>query len=193
MLVSMTCHEAMHAFMAYRLGDRLAYEEGRISLNPFKHIDFSTTLILPVALIIFGQNPIFIAKPVPFDPRNLKFGVYGMALVGIIGPMTNLLLAIIASIAMHVFSISLGTLLGDYFVVFIEVNVGFFVFNMIPFPPLDGSRLLYAFAPDFLRSIMERVESKGILPIIFVAILLFPVIGPTIGNIENSILQLIIG
>src|SRR4051812_44246512 len=91
-LISMTCHEAMHAFVAHSLGDSTASEEGRLTLNPLKHIDLIATVVLPVILLSLGLPPIFVAKPVPFDPRQVRYGEYGAALVGIAGPFTNLFL-----------------------------------------------------------------------------------------------------
>ena len=180
-------HEAMHAYVAYKLGDKLAYEEGRISLNPFRHIDVLTTVLLPFVLILFGQPPIFAAKPVPFNASEVRHGEYGIALVALAGPFTNLVLAALSALVIHVFGIAIGTPLYDVVSIFCRVNISLFVFNMIPFPPLDGSRLLYAFAPDPVRRIMEQIEAFGFLMLLFVIILLFPFISPVINGISTEI------
>ena len=170
-LVSMTFHEAMHAYSSYWLGDDTAKLQGRLSLNPIKHIDPFLTLLLPLMLAIVGA-PIFGgAKPVPFNPHNVRWGEWGAAIIAIAGPLTNLF------IAFFVFGIwaLLGTpnqgVLGQVFITAIYVNLGFFIFNMIPIPPLDGSRVIYALAPDFVKRGMESIERFGI--VIVFAIILF--------------------
>lgn len=172
-MVSMTLHEAMHAFMGYWLGDDTAKAQGRLTLNPIAHIDPFLTLILPLSLAIFGLPVFGGAKPVPFNPGRVRFGEWGAALVAIAGPLTNLLLAFIA--------FGLFVLLGgpdgaDLTAMILStmtfVNLGFFIFNILPLPPLDGSRVLYAVAPDGARRGMEFIEQQGIF-IIFALVLLF--------------------
>ncbi|MDQ5885815.1 MAG: hypothetical protein QG628_212 [Patescibacteria group bacterium] len=186
-LVSMSIHEAMHAFASHWLGDTTAKEHGRLTLNPLKHIDIVTTVLLPVGLLAVGLPPIFIAKPVPFNPANVKYNEYGAALIGIAGPLTNLLLAVLAAGVIRMLGIAVGTESFNIFSLFIQVNLSFFVFNMIPFPPLDGSRLLYAFAPEPLQKVMYQIESGGIMSILLFMFLLVPVLGPVIGNVTSSI------
>jgi len=192
LIVSVGFHEAMHAFVAYRLGDRLAYEEGRISLNPLRHIDVVTTVLLPFILILFGMPPIFAAKPVPFNASEVRHGEFGIALVGLAGPLTNLALAALGALGLHIFGIATGTTAFDLFAIFIQVNIGLFVFNMIPFPPLDGSRLLYAFAPDPIRRVMEQIESFGFLPLLLAIIFLFQFISPIITSISWEIYNILL-
>jgi Zn-dependent protease len=184
-LISMAFHEAMHAFTAHALGDTTAKEAGRLTLNPFKHIDIMTTVLLPLVLILLGQAPIFVARPVPFDPRQVKYEEYGAALVGIAGPFTNLVLAILASFLLR-FGIGTGALVTDI-QIFMVINLSLFVFNMIPLPPLDGSRLLYAFAPEPLQEAMLRLEAAGFGVTLLILLLLLPVIGPFVGNIVNDL------
>ena len=167
-LVSMTIHEAMHAFMGYFLGDQTAKAEGRLSLNPIRHIDPFLTILLPLVLLMLGAPVFGGAKPVPFNPHKVRFGEWGVALVAIVGPLTNLVLAFI----FFGIGVSLGfidkfgfspSLIGVMLQTFVFVNLGFFAFNMIPMPPLDGSRVLYALAPDFVRSFMRQVEQYGLV------------------------------
>jgi Zn-dependent protease len=167
-LVSMTLHEAMHAYVGYWLGDDTAKHHGRLTFNPIAHIDPFTTVLLPLVLFASGLPPFGAAKPVPFNPNRVKFEEYGAALVGIAGPLTNLLLAIFAAGIYRIFGAGLPDLASDILSFFVVVNLSFFIFNMIPFPPLDGSRLLYAFAPDSVRRFMEQIEAMG-----FAAILMF--------------------
>lgn len=170
-LISMTLHEAMHAFVAYWLGDDTARREGRLTLNPIKHIDPFLTILLPLMLAVF-QLPIFGgAKPVPFRPDQVKGGDWGAALVALGGPLTNLFLAFIfygiwAIVGMP--SEGIGAL---FLSLMVTVNLGFFVFNILPIPPLDGSRVLYALAPEFVRTGMRFIEQYGIF-IVFALVLL---------------------
>lgn len=167
-LVSMTIHEAMHAFMGYFLGDQTAKAEGRLSLNPIRHIDPFLTILLPLVLLMLGAPVFGGAKPVPFNPHKVRFEEWGVALVAIVGPLTNLVLAF----TFFGIGVSLGfvdkfgfspSLIGVTLQTFVFVNLGFFAFNMIPIPPLDGSRVLYALAPDFVRGFMRQVEQYGLV------------------------------
>lgn len=160
-LISMTLHEAMHAFMSYWLGDDTAKNEGRLTLNPIKHIDPVLTVALPIVLAILGA-PIFgAARPVPFNPYRVRWGEYGAALVGLAGPLTNFLLSFVF-FGLLVLQGGSGVV-GQFLQVAVIVNLGFFIFNMIPIPPLDGSRALYAIAPDAVRQLMSAMERYGIV------------------------------
>jgi Zn-dependent protease len=191
LVLSVALHEAMHGFMAFRLGDTTAADMGRLTLNPLKHIDIYTTLALPLLLILAGQPPFFAAKPVPFNPARVKYDEYGAALVGIAGPLTNFLLALVGAVLYH--AVPAGGSAQFFALIFTEVNIGLFVFNMIPFPPLDGSRLLYAFAPEPLQELMMRIESFGFLAILVFILLLFQFVSPVIVNIESHILTFLLG
>jgi len=194
-LLSMTLHEAMHAFMGYWLGDDTAQREGRLTLNPIKHIDPFLTLILPVMLAII-HAPIFGgAKPVPFNPNRVRFEEWGAALVALAGPLTNLLIAFVAfgvSVVMgqpvDLFAApqDIGGLILNTIVF---VNLGFFVFNILPIPPLDGSRVVYALAPEFIRRGMEVIERFGIV----VVFLLVLVANREIGAIMSAMIRFFIG
>ncbi len=184
-LISITAHEAMHALVAYKLGDSTAEEEGRITLNPFKHVDIFLTVLLPVVLLLLHLPPIFIAKPVPINPERVKYEEFGTALIGIAGPLTNLALAVVVAVCMQLLSIS--PVVYGVLELFVYVNIVFFVFNMIPFPPLDGSRLLYAFAPDPVRKVMLAIESAGMIALIIFVLLLLPLIGPVISSVTEAI------
>lgn len=180
-LLSMTLHEAMHAFTSYWLGDDTAKHSGRLTLNPIAHIDPFLTLLLPVALALMGL-PIFGgAKPVPFNPLRVRYGDFGAALVGVAGPLTNLVIAFFA-FGIYALVGTPGGMAGLVFQLIVLVNLGFFIFNMLPFPPLDGSRLLYALAPEGARRVMEAIERNGLI-VIFAIVLLF----------SNQIGQFILG
>lgn len=184
-LVSMTLHEAMHAFVAYWLGDDTARREGRLTLNPIKHIDPFLTIILPLGLAIIGA-PIFGgAKPVPFRPDQVKGGDWGAALVALGGPLTNLF---IAFVSFGIWAIVGGPMSGIGAMILwamVTVNLGFFVFNIIPVPPLDGSRVLYALAPEFVRTGMRFVEQYGLIFIFALVLLAGPVLGQFMSVVIN--------
>ncbi len=190
-IISMTIHEATHSFVAHWLGDDTPKKMGRLSLNPLKHIDIFTTVLLPMVLILLGLPPIFAAKPVPLDSSNIDHDDYGLAIVGVSGPISNLLLAILGGIILNSFLVTSQTVY-NFLALFIEVNVAFFIFNMIPFPPLDGSRLLYAFAPEPLQKIMRTIESFGFMGILLFLLIAFQFIGGPISTLDLNLTNLII-
>jgi Zn-dependent protease len=189
-LFSMGLHEAMHAFASHWLGDPTAKDLGRLTLNPLKHIDIYMSLLLPVGLIVLGLPPIFAAKPVPFNPMRVKYDEFGAALIGLAGPFTNLILATAAAGILRI--IDLPTGLTNFGLIFIMVNIAFFVFNMLPIPPLDGSRLLYAVAPEPLQKVMYQIETMGFMFLIILLVLLIPIIGPVIVYLNESILDILL-
>jgi Zn-dependent protease len=187
-LLSMTLHEAMHAFVGYWLGDDTAKREGRLTLNPIKHIDPFLTLLLPIMLAIIGA-PIFGgAKPVPFNPNRLRYEEWGAALVAIAGPLTNLLLAFVLFGIYAIAGAPASGLFAQVMVTAVMVNLGFFIFNSIPIPPLDGSRVLYALAPEFVRRGMEAVERYGIIVIFAIVLIASRPIGTFILSVMDFFL-----
>ena len=192
-LFSMAIHESMHAFVSHSLGDTTAKDLGRLTLNPLKHIDLFTTLLLPLTLILLHVPPIFIAKPVPFNPNRVKFGEFGAALVGVAGPLTNLALAGLAALILRFAFTSVSATTFNVFLIFVEVNVALFIFNMIPIPPLDGSRLLYAFAPEPLQRVMQRIEAAGFVSIIFFLFILVNFLGSAIFALEDHLVTFFLG
>jgi Zn-dependent protease len=169
LILGLVLHEFAHGLMGYYLGDNTAKDQGRLTLNPLAHIDPFTTLLLPIFLMI-AHLPVFAAaKPVPFNPWALRGGRWGAAAVAAAGPFTNLLIAILCAIWLQLVaahSLVAYIVLGSI----ISVNVALFIFNLIPIPPLDGSRILYAVAPAGLREVMDRIERGGLM-VIFVMVL----------------------
>lgn len=172
----MTLHEAMHGFVAYWLGDDTAKLQGRLTLNPVKHIDPFLTILLPLMLAVVGA-PIFGgAKPVPFNPARVKYDEWGAALIALAGPLTNFLIAFVFFGAWIVSGAG-NSVAGEVLMIAVMVNLGFFVFNMLPVPPLDGSRVVYALAPNFVRSGMEAIERYGIIFVFAIVLLASRYIG----------------
>lgn len=192
LFVSISVHEMMHAFVAYRLGDDLAHSRGRISLNPMRHIDPVLTLGLPLVMILMGLPPILAAKPVPINTNRISGDELGLAAVGIAGPLTNLLLASITALIFNLTLSDSSGFVSDFALLFIYLNVGLFVFNMIPIPPLDGSRLLYALAPRGLQRVMEQIEQMGIFVALMILFFLIQFIGPVITSSNEYILDILI-
>jgi Zn-dependent protease len=185
LILGLALHEFAHALMGHYLGDTTAKDQGRLTLNPLAHIDPFTTLLLPIFLMI-AQLPVFAAaKPVPFNPWALRGGRWGAAAVAAAGPFTNLLIALICSVWLHFVatgSPAAFVVLGSI----IAVNCGLFVFNLIPLPPLDGSRVLYAVAPPAVREVMDNIERAGLV-VIFGMVLLFSY--TPIGQVLSQTIQ----
>lgn len=189
LLVAMTIHEASHALMGYVLGDHTAKDEGRISLNPLAHIDPIFTVLIPAVMIALNIPPILAAKPVPFNPFNLRYGEFGAALVAIAGPVSNLLLALASAVLLkQINSDGIASIVAF----FITLNISLAVFNLVPWPPLDGSRVLYAFAPEPLRRLMDQIESLGMYGLIIFILVGWQLVGPLVQNIEDFILNTIL-
>ena len=188
LLISMTVHEFMHAYVGYRLGDDTAMEKGRVSFNPLHHIDPVMTVLLPVVTLLLFHAPILAAKPVPFDPRRVKYGEYGSALLAAAGPLSNLVLA--AAVAIILRLTSFDNWLENALIFFVELNVALLVFNLVPIPPLDGSRVLYAFAPEPVQDFMDQIEPYGFF-IIF-ALVLWSGAGDWLSTLENFVLNVLL-
>lgn len=191
-VISIILHEIAHGYVAKYLGDDTAEEEGRLTLNPIPHIDPIMTLALPLILAITGQ-PIFgAAKPVPVLRHRLKWNEFGMALVAIAGPLTNIVLAGIGGLILRIGGIN-DVYWTTWWIYFVYINVGFALFNLIPTPPLDGSRVLYAFAPTVVQEFMDRIEQFGFLLIAVLVILGMPLLGPVLNNVYQVVAQAILG
>jgi Zn-dependent protease len=188
-LISLVIHEFMHAFVGYKLGDTTAKEEGRLTFNPLSHIDPLMTVALPIITLLLFGLPILAAKPVPFNPGMVKYEEFGAALIAAAGPLSNLVLAFLSAAASaYLFP---GTFIGEALGVFTVLNVALFVFNLLPIPPLDGSRVLYAFAPEPVQRFMEALEPIGLF-IVFGLVFLAD-LGGLLSNLNQTIINILPG
>ena len=192
LILGLTLHEFMHAYVGHKLGDTTAQAHGRLTLNPVAHIDPFATLILPLTLLLIGSPVVFAAaKPVPFNPWQLRGGRWGAAAVAASGPLTNLALAIVAAVIIRIvpFSPTTAVILGAM----ITTNVALFIFNLIPLPPLDGSRVLYAVVSPHVREVMDRIEQGGLATIgIFVLVIYFTPLGALLNGLILGLIRILV-
>jgi Zn-dependent protease len=184
LVIAITFHEAAHGFVAHRLGDNTAFELGRVSFNPLKHIDPFGTLVLP-AILLLSHSPFLFgyAKPVPVNFRALRNPRIGMVWVALAGPATNIALALVAALAFHGLALapaSTAQWLADNLKNALVINVVLAVFNMLPIPPLDGGRVAVGLLPGVLAAPLARLEPFGMLILIGFLIIL-PLAGSQFG------------
>jgi Zn-dependent protease len=199
LVIAITFHEAAHAFVAYRLGDNTAWQLGRVSFNPLKHIDPFGTLILP-GLLLLSHSPFLFgyAKPVPVNFRNLNHPRLDMVWVALAGPVINIALALVAALAFHALPFvpaEAAKWTFDNLKNAFLINIVLAVFNMLPIPPLDGGRVAVGLLPRVLAYPLSRLEPYGMLILIGLLILL-PVLGSQLGlnlDVISAILRTLTG
>lgn len=188
LIFSAIFHEIAHGWVADRLGDPTARLLGRLTLNPIPHIDPMMSIILPLLLILTGSPVVFgAAKPVPVDPFNLKDGRKDMAIVSLAGPGTNFLIAIIAAVFLN-FGGSFISSPFIYTIIYkiVEINLLLGIFNLLPIPPLDGSKVFSLFLPEDTAKSYLSLGSVGFFILFF--LLMVPVGGFSLGGIISSLL-----
>lgn len=160
LIYSAIIHEYMHGWMAERLGDNTAKDLGRLTLNPIPHIDPIGSILLPFILIASGAPFVFgWAKPVPYNPYNLRDQKYGGAKVAIAGPLANLMVAIVFGLILRFFPMSMEM---SYFVqIIVFINLLLMIFNLVPIPPLDGSKVIMPFLPANIQEKFMSLEQYG--------------------------------
>jgi Zn-dependent protease len=197
-LIALTTHEFAHALVGYLQGDETARRFGRLTPNPIAHIDPIGTILMPLLGSFSGLPFIGWAKPVPFNPYNLKHGKWGAVAVAIAGPGMNLL---VAFLAMGLFFVAVGpmgltsdNLLSIFLLRLVIISLGLGVFNLLPVPPLDGSRLITSFfdGPQYAR-LRHTVETKGPLFLLGLVFLDYFLNGRLIGPIFNAVFTAFFG
>lgn len=189
LIFSAVFHEYMHGWMAYRLGDNTAKDAGRLTFNPLAHLEWFGSFFLPLVMLVTRMPFVFgWAKPVPYNPLNLRDRKYGDLKVALAGPMGNLLIAIFFGLCLRFlpfFSLTFSGLLS----LIVYVNLILMVFNLVPIPPLDGSKILATFLSPAARHKYLNMERTGfILVIVFVMFF-----GSLIIPVVNGLFKVIVG
>lgn len=180
-IIGIVIHESAHALAAYALGDKTARSRGRVSLNPLKHIDPFGTILLPLLMIAAGGPVFAFAKPVPIYLGNLKHPKRDELLISLAGPASNIVLACLGALLLSgvvngsVWATAAGSIVAEFALTFIFVNLSLAFFNLIPLPPLDGSSILVPFLKGEALNTYYRIQQYA-MPILIVALYLLPML-----------------
>lgn len=181
--MSVVVHELAHGLAARHYGDHTAEYEGRLTLNPIKHLDPIGSILVPLILFFTNAGVVFgWAKPVPYNPYNLRPGRWSEAAVAAAGPASNL---IIASTFAILFRFGLGAGFGDAFLhitaLIVSINLLLMIFNLMPIPPLDGSKLLFALFPDNIYKFRNFFERYGLVLVLVFIFFVWQFVSPVVG------------
>lgn len=187
LIFSAVAHEYMHGWMADRLGDPTAKNAGRLTLNPIPHLDLFGSIFLPLLLVIFGSGAILgWAKPVPYNPYNLRDKKWGEAKVALAGPLANLIIALAFGLLLR-FLPFVSLTFNGLLQVIVYINLILMVFNLVPLPPLDGSKILASFLPSRARYHYLSLEKYGLILLVILAFWGFRWLLPFIDGLFNLI------
>lgn len=176
LILSAAFHEYMHGWAADQLGDRTARDAGRLTINPLAHIDLFGSVFLPLVLVLSGSPFLFgYAKPVPFNPHNLRDPKWGGAKVAVAGPLANLTLAVAFGLLLRFVPIT-DPIALTFLTYVVLINLVLMIFNLVPIPPLDGSKILLPLLPYHLQEKMLRLEMWGMVLVIFFIVFFINVI-----------------
>lgn len=188
-IYSIVIHEVSHGLIARSLGDNTADDQGRITLNPLKHIDVFGSLILPFFLLVIRSPFVFgYAKPVPYNPANLNDRKYGPAKVALAGPLVNLVLAVAFGLLLRFLPAYLqATILPSLLSYVVQINLLLAIFNLMPIPPLDGHWLLLTFLPERFTSFKVFILRYNMALFLIFLFFIFPFIYPLINLLFHAI------
>ncbi|PSO45056.1 MAG: site-2 protease family protein [Parcubacteria group bacterium SW_6_46_9] len=190
LIISVIIHEVSHGYMADYLGDPTARLQGRLTMNPIPHIDPVGSVIVPAALALLPGGIIFgWAKPVPYNPHNLR-NRYGDALVAAAGPASNLVLAVLSGLVFRLAPVAASEPIGFFLLAVVLINIILMVFNLVPIPPLDGSKILFEFLPAKFDYIRKNLEQYGFVILLF---LVFTVLFVILHPIYTNLFELLTG
>lgn len=212
-MVSAIIHEVSHGWVAYKLGDNTAKNAGRLTLNPASHIDPVGSILLPLVMTAFGGPVFAFAKPVPYNPNNLKNPKRDEVLVALAGPLSNLIQASIAALILRLvfeplvswatttntsYAMGVASTVIDVFSTYIYVNLILMLFNLIPLPPLDGSSLIFPFLKGKARESYYKIQASA-LPILLLVMYAFPALlhidplGAYLNYCSSALYRLLLG
>ena len=198
-ILSIIFHEVAHGYVAYWLGDSTAKYAGRLTLNPIPHIDLFGSIIVP-GLAILSGSPFLLgwAKPVPINPYNMRYGKWGEALTAFAGPGTNILIAVVAGLLVRFGGAAFATSdVLQIVLIVVIANISLAILNLIPIPPLDGSKIVAAILPPGLYMQYRQLEglsyAMGPFGLILVLIIIINFISPVISGLTGSIFSLLTG
>jgi len=191
LLMSIVIHEVSHGIVALWQGDPTAKLMGRLTLNPIKHLDFLGSFLVPMIFMFTAGFLFGWAKPVPYNPYNLRNQKWGAAMVGAAGPISNFVIAIVFGIALRFFPVASDLAfmqnLFQVFIIIVTLNILLGVFNLVPIPPLDGSKLLFSILPPHMSHIQRMLEQYGFIILLFFIFFAFQVIVPIVGGLFHLI------
>jgi Zn-dependent protease len=182
LIISVVIHEVSHGYAAYLQGDNTALYQGRLTLNPLKHLEWFGSFILPLLTYIGGGFIIGWAKPVPFNPYNLRNQKWGEAIVAFAGPLSNICIAVLFGLLIRTgFAFQFGTNFVSILANIIFINLVLATFNLVPVPPLDGSKILFSLLPYRMQSTRNFLERNGTFIMIFFIFFLWQFILPLVS------------
>lgn len=179
LIFSIVIHEVAHGLSAYKLGDPTAKQLGRLSMNPIKHLDFMGSFLVPLFSYIFGGFVFGWAKPVPYNPYNIRNQKWGPAIVAASGPLSNLAVALFFGLGLRFFNY-LPYNAGLAIALIVYINLMLFVFNLMPVPPLDGSKVIVPFLPYRYEKMLIEVERYGLFLVFMFIMFVFPFVAKII-------------
>ena len=190
LIISVMIHEISHGYMALLWGDRTAQYEGRLTLNPVKHIDIFGSIVIPLLMVLSHTGFIFgWAKPVPYNPYNLRKRNISEPLVAFAGPLSNIIVALVLSIFLHISSSILPQAMGVLLVYSVLINITLAIFNLMPVPGFDGYKIYSAFLPDQIKLRLQSLEKYWII----FALVFILVASPLIVFLVNWLFKIFVG